>query len=174
VDHSDQSRGVARGARATPLRPLRKIRLRRRLTQTEPRGLQPSFLAPLVTPTWVELSRGCQPCPGGCAGCRLSTAVSHCESPRSAVRLAAIARRARAQPKWAQLDRFARRCPMAAPVEKAVSHSRGPRGVARSLRRASGWRGRPQRPHRARRASGPHPSGEASRVSPHRGLSGAM
>src|SRR5262249_20423310 len=65
-------------------------------------------------------------------------------------------------------------CWMAAPVERAASYSRGPRGVARSLRRASGWRGRPRRPVRAGLASGPHPSGGASRVSPHRGLSDVM
>jgi hypothetical protein len=101
-------------------------------------------------------------------------AVSHCGNPRSALRLASISRRGSVQPKWAQRAGFARRWSRAAPVEKAASHSRGLRGVARPLQRASGWRGRPQRPLRARRASGPHPSGGASPVSPHRGLSGAI
>jgi hypothetical protein len=112
--------------------------------------------------------------PARCWLSPLRQAASHRETPRSAVRLASIARRARTQPKWAQPAQLARRCSTAAPVEKVVSHSRGPRGVARFLQRALGWRGRPQRPLRARRASGLHPSGRACRVSPHQALSGVM
>ena len=55
-------------------------------------------------------------------------------------------------------------------MERAVSHSRGRHGAVRLLPRASGLRGRPRRPPRARRASSRHPNAGASRASLHRGL----
>ena len=101
---------------------------------------------------------------------RFPQAVSHCDARQRAVALLSGARKAPVQQKLARGAVFARRCPPAAPVEKAASRSRDRRAVVRLPQRASGSPDRPQRPLHAPPASGPHPSAGASRASPRRAL----